>query len=65
MKVKKNQNASIFLATYWNLSQNPDDLEYINELEIWWIWVIFFHQKSFVYAKTIFFRFKFGKILPK
>jgi hypothetical protein len=53
------------LATYWNLSQNPDDLEYINELEIWWIWVIFFHQKSFVYAKTIFFRFKFGKILPK
>jgi hypothetical protein len=29
MVVEKNQNHSIFLATYWNLSQNSGDSDFI------------------------------------
>jgi len=29
MVVEKNQNCSIFLATYWNLSQNSGNLQFI------------------------------------
>jgi hypothetical protein len=37
MKVEKNQNPFIFLATYWNLSSKSDDL-IISVFEIWQIW---------------------------
>jgi len=63
MVVEKNQNRSILLATYWNLAQNSGDLE------IYFLksgkFCHFFHGKSFVLVKIIFFRSKFGKISKK
>jgi hypothetical protein len=53
MVVEKNQNHSIFLATYWNLSQNSGDLE-IYFFEIWKIWAIFSVENPLYRSKSYF-----------
>jgi hypothetical protein len=53
MVVEKNQNRSIFLATYWNLSKNSGDLE-IYFFEIWQIWEIFSMENPLYRSKSYF-----------
>jgi hypothetical protein len=53
MVVEKNQNHSIFLATYWNLSQNSGDLE-IYFFEIWKIWAMFSVENPLYRSKSYF-----------
>jgi hypothetical protein len=53
MKVGKNQNASLFLATYWNLSLKVGDLEK-KILKILQIRVVFFMKNRLCKAKTYF-----------
>jgi hypothetical protein len=48
MKVERNKNPFIFLATYWNLSYKSGDLKEKKIFEIWQIWAFFFMNKSFV-----------------
>ncbi len=63
MVVEKNQNRSIFLATYWNLAQNSGELE-IYFFEIWQI-LPFFPWKILCIGQNHIFRSKFGKISKK
>jgi hypothetical protein len=53
MVVEKNQNPSIFLATYWNLSQNSGDLE-IYFFGVWKIWAIFSMENPLNRSKSYF-----------
>jgi hypothetical protein len=53
MVVEKNQNRSIFLATYWNLAQNSGDLE-IYFFQIWQIWAIFSMENPLYWSKSYF-----------
>jgi hypothetical protein len=58
MKVEKNQNPCIFLATYWNLLQKSGDLNFLM-FEIWWIWTNFPMKKSFVLVEIHIFQVEF------
>jgi hypothetical protein len=47
MKVERNKNPFIFLATYWNISDKSGDLNK-KIFETWQIWAFLFLKKSFL-----------------
>jgi hypothetical protein len=53
MKVEKNQDPSIFLATYWNLLQKFGDLNFLM-FEIWRIWTNFPKKNRLYWLKSHF-----------
>jgi hypothetical protein len=64
MVVEKSQNCSIFLATYWNLSQNSGNLE-IYFFEIWQIWAIVSMENPLYRSKSYFSGQHFAKFHKK
>lgn len=63
IKVKTKHNPSIFLTTYSNSSYKLTIWIYFCSSNFCEFGPFFFDEKSFVYAKIIFFTLKFGEIL--
>jgi hypothetical protein len=64
MKVEKNQDPSIFLATYWNLLQKSVDLNFFFKFRNLANLDHFPHEKSFILVKITFFMLDFCKNSP-
>ncbi len=63
MKVEKNQDPSIFLATFWNLLKKSGDLNFFSFRNLANL-DHFSHEKSFVMVEITFFRSNFCENSP-